>query len=162
MSDNGPQYVSQEFGNFAKEYNFQHTTSSPHFPQSNGDAERAVQTAKRLLKNSKDPHMALLSYRATPLPWCGLSPAQLRMGRQIQSNIPQITKTLIPQWPYLGDFWRNNEKEKQKQKSDFNTRHGTRALPEIPDNTAVWITSDSNCCSPGHVTTPTETSRSYL
>ena len=68
VSDNRPQFASQEFGDFSLQY----TTSSPHFPQSNGHAERAVRTAKRLLKKSKDPHMALLSYRATPLPWCGL------------------------------------------------------------------------------------------
>ena len=114
VSDNGPQYASQEFGDFAKEYNFKHTTSSPHFPQSNGHAERAVQTAKRLLKNSSDPHVALLSYRAAPLPWCGLSPAQLLMGRQIRSNISQVTEVLIPQWAYLSDFRQKDEKEKQK------------------------------------------------
>ena len=39
MSDNGPQYPSQEFTTFAKTYGFKHTTSSPHFPQSNGHAE---------------------------------------------------------------------------------------------------------------------------
>ena len=83
VSENGPQFASQEFGDFAKEYNIFHTTNSPHFPQSNGYAERAVQTAKRLLKNSIDLHMALLLYRSTPLPWCGLSPAQLLMGWQI-------------------------------------------------------------------------------
>ena len=39
-SDNGPQYSSQVFTNFATAYNFAHVTSSPHFPQSNGQAER--------------------------------------------------------------------------------------------------------------------------
>ena len=104
VSDNGPQYASQEFCDFAKQYNFQHTTSSPHFPQSNGHAERAVQTAKKLLSGSTDPRMALLSYRSTPLTWCGLSPAELLMGRPIRSNIPQPTETFIPQWPYLVQY----------------------------------------------------------
>ena len=104
ISDNGPQYASQEFSDFAKEYNFQHTTSSPHFLQSNEHAERAVQIPKKLLKGSKDPHMALLAYRSTPLPWCGVSPAELLMGRSIWSNILQPSKQLIPQWPHLEKF----------------------------------------------------------
>ena len=69
MSDNGPQYSSKEMKDFAEKYNFQHITSSPHYPQSNGLAERMVKTAKSLLEKSEDPYVALLSYRATPLPW---------------------------------------------------------------------------------------------
>ena len=38
-SDNGPQYSSQEFARFADSYTFKHVTSSPLFPQSNGEAE---------------------------------------------------------------------------------------------------------------------------
>ena len=34
-SDNGPQYASHEFAEFAKAYELQHITSSPRFPQSN-------------------------------------------------------------------------------------------------------------------------------
>ena len=35
-SDNGPEFSSLEFQRFAKQYQFQHVTSSPRFPQSNG------------------------------------------------------------------------------------------------------------------------------
>lgn len=53
----------------------------PHFPQSNGQVERAVQTMEKLLQKSNDPYLALLNYWATPLHWCGFSPAELLMGR---------------------------------------------------------------------------------
>ena len=99
-SDNGPQYASREFSSFAKQYCFVRLTSSPRYPQSNGQAERTVQTVKHMLKKSSDPHQALLNYRATPLPWCKRSPAELLMGRVIRSRIPCTTEQLIPTWPY--------------------------------------------------------------
>ena len=60
-SDNGPQYVSQEMTDFATSYGFTQVTSSPHYPRSNGLAERTVKTVKAMLKKSKDPHLALLN-----------------------------------------------------------------------------------------------------
>ena len=36
ISDNGPQYASTEFAKFASDWHFQHITSSPWNPQSNG------------------------------------------------------------------------------------------------------------------------------
>ena len=44
MSDNGPQCSLEAYANFAQQFQFEHVTSSPHYPQSNGEAEWAVQT----------------------------------------------------------------------------------------------------------------------
>lgn len=66
ITDNGPQFAAAEFADFAKDYNFHHVTSSLHYSQSNGEAERAVRTVKSLLQKNEDPHKALMAYRATP------------------------------------------------------------------------------------------------
>jgi hypothetical protein len=87
-TDNGPQFASGEFAKFAKEYGFIHITTSPHFPQANGQAERFVQTVKNLIKKSKDPYKALLDYRNTLLERIELSRAQLQIGRRLKSSLP--------------------------------------------------------------------------
>ena len=88
-SDNGPQFQSSVYSQFALAYQFNHITSSPYFPQRNGEAERAVATIKNLLKKEGDPYLALLAYRSTP--WeIGFSPSQLLMGRTLRSTIPTI------------------------------------------------------------------------
>ena len=51
-SDNGPQYSSEEFSRFLKSLGVHHVPSSPYYPQSNGLAERRVQTVKRLFKRA--------------------------------------------------------------------------------------------------------------
>ena len=50
ISDNGAQFISAEFKTFFVDWSFQHVTSSPRYPQSNGEAERAAKTAEELLK----------------------------------------------------------------------------------------------------------------
>ena len=141
---------------FAETYGFRHVTSSPLYPQSNGQAERAVKTVKQLLENSTDPHMALLSYRATPLSSCDLSPAELLMGRRIRTDVPQLKKLFVPSWPYLKKFRETDEQYKQKQKQYYDQRHRARQLPSLPDGTAVWVDtpqwSDSweDCATSAH------------
>nr|XP_037280383.1 uncharacterized protein K02A2.6-like [Rhipicephalus microplus] len=45
-SDNGPPFSSREFAALAASYGFDHVTSSPHYAQSNGEAERMVRPSR--------------------------------------------------------------------------------------------------------------------
>lgn len=74
---------------------------------------------KKLLKESPDLSLALLSYRTTPLPWCGYSPAELTMGRRLRSDIPQASEKLLPQWPYVKEVQAKDAEFKWKQKENF-------------------------------------------
>ena len=49
VSDGGPQYTSAEFQDFMKQWQIKHRVSSPRNLQSNGMAERCVQTMKASL-----------------------------------------------------------------------------------------------------------------
>ena len=50
ITDNGLQFSCWAFGEFAQRWEFQHITSSPEHPQSNGKAESAVKTAKSIIR----------------------------------------------------------------------------------------------------------------
>ena len=52
MSNNGPPFNGEEFRQFAHEFDFVHTTSSPHFHQSNGFIEAMVKKVKNAYKKT--------------------------------------------------------------------------------------------------------------
>ncbi|XP_041369594.1 uncharacterized protein K02A2.6-like [Gigantopelta aegis] len=118
QSDNGPQFASQKFSRFATEYGFTNETSSPHYPQANGEAERAVQMVKNFLLKAEDPYLALLNYRVTPLQ-CSFSPAEMSMGRCLRTRVPVVPALLTPDWPKLADMKLANANQKEVQKKNF-------------------------------------------
>uniref|UniRef100_A0A8D8RVJ8 Uncharacterized protein K02A2.6 n=2 Tax=Cacopsylla melanoneura TaxID=428564 RepID=A0A8D8RVJ8_9HEMI len=90
VSDNSP-FNSAEVHAFCKMYNIEWKTSSPHFPQSNGQSEIAVKISKDILRKAhllnRDYVDLLAEYRATPIPSLGYSPSEIMMGRLIKTKI---------------------------------------------------------------------------
>ena len=97
VTDNNP-FNAAEFKAFAGRWEFTHTTSSPHYPQSNGKAESAVKQAKRLmekaLEDRADPFLALLAWRNTPSESTKLSPVQILFNRRTRNNLPMASSLL--------------------------------------------------------------------
>ena len=100
ISDNGPQYSSHEFKNFAQKWGFSHETISPGNSRANGAAEAAVKIAKNLMKKCKkakeDPYLGLLNLRNTPNEGMETSPVQRLMGRRTKTLIPTVNNRLMP------------------------------------------------------------------
>ena len=131
ISDNGLQYVSKQFDQFERDYKFEHRTSSPRYPQSNGKAERAVQTIKQLLrKNPNDPYKGLLRYRLTPLA-NGYSPAELCFGRKIRTTITIKQNLLNPKWPDIHKVCEKEALQKKRQRENYNLRYRTKLQSQL-------------------------------
>lgn len=99
-TDNGTQYSSAEFRQFASKWGFEHQTSSPTYAKSNGLAERYVQIAKNMLKKCKmddsDIQLALLNQRNIPRSDKIPSSNSRLMSRVTRSPLPIAEKHLQP------------------------------------------------------------------
>ncbi|BHF67670.1 hypothetical protein SprV_0301069800 [Sparganum proliferum] len=102
VSDNGSQFTSSSFEDFCRQHNIQHLRSPPYQPQSNGQAERFVDTFKRALLKARGEGTTdeivqafLFSYRTTPNPASpgGVSPAETLMGRKLRTTFHALVLT---------------------------------------------------------------------
>ena len=145
-SDQGPQFTAKLFQEFAKQWGFQHLTSSPLYPQSNGKAEATVKSMKKLIRaawtgRSLDEDIltrALLQYRNTPSRKDGLSPAQKLFGQPIQDAIPAHRRSFALQWQKSTEEAEKLEETTKENVEESYNQH-TRALLEIVVGSNVAI-----------------------
>ena len=107
VSDNGLQFVSEEFRSFLRVNGIKHLQSAPYHPATNGAAERFVQTLKRAIvmgrKDSRsDKHKLasfLLKYRSTPHDSTGVAPSELFLGRSLKTVLdllrPDVSREVM-------------------------------------------------------------------
>ena len=100
MTDNGPQFISHKFKQFATNLHFTHVTTSPHHHKANGMVERANQTIRHLIEKSQEDnnnfYLALLNLRNTPRHTDTGSPAQRLFGRRTKTKLPTTEALLKP------------------------------------------------------------------
>ena len=163
VSDNGTHFTGKAYQDMTRRCGCQHVTSSPRYPQSNGLAERAVQTIKKLLLKSKaaasDPNIALLELRNTPMAGIGLSPVQLLMGRRTKTVIPTLDELLIPWTPDHEKVKLDLRKKQECSKADYD-KH-SRQLRPLHTGETVWMKTEKEW-EQAVVTGIDEAPRSYI
>ena len=100
-TDNGPQFVSEEFEVFLKENDIKHRTSTPLWPQATGEVERQNRSLLKTLKIAKterknlwtELRKFLTAYRTTPHSIRGVTPAKLLFNREVRSKVPELRKS---------------------------------------------------------------------
>ena len=140
VSDNGLQFGSTPFQQFALDYGFQYCTSNPHFPQEIGCAKRAVDRQATVIP--RRCVFGIDTYKASPLDTTGCSPVQLLMGRQIRTRFPIIKSKLILQWPDFQKVAESDDRVKAASAHSYDSHHGARALPSVRVESPVLMKSD--------------------
>ena len=143
ISDNGPQFSSEEFKEFSKRYQFSHQPSSPRHPQANGLVVRTIGIVKSIPKKAKqaneDPHLDLLAYRTTGHEVTGVLPGQLLMGRRLRTTLPMIPSQLQPQLVDNNLIRHRHDLGKTQHAQYYNQRHGVSLLPELEAGEKVLL-----------------------
>ena len=160
-SDGKPNLVSAEFDQFLLNNNIKRRRSLAGYPQSNGAAERTVQSFKRLYEKKEqdcEPWQAAWAlWRDTPQQPGQLSPARLWHGRPVRHphwfnpEMPSNPDTLAEA---KENFWKRQEAYRRHNDRDNPFKHpglkwssqlgsrvlvGNRSTPRVKDSPAVVL-----------------------
>lgn len=138
VSDGGPQYSSEEFKAFVREWGIIHHITSPNHPSSNGKAEAGVKMIKNMmiksLESGGDQNLALLELRNTPRQDTGLSPSEMLFGRKTMTMLPTKRQLFKP-----------NEKRRRRNdtvKRNYDKR--AKDLPRVNTKKSVYFEHQKN------------------
>lgn len=124
VSDNGRQFVSEQFQSYCNSNGIEHLQTSPYTPMSNGQAERFVDTFKRSIKKMENERnldeniqIFLFNYRSTPNEnlSSNKSPAEVFLGRKLRTMFNLLHPTS-----------NRSTKRNAKMEEQFNTKHGAK------------------------------------
>ena len=146
--DGGTSLVSFDMREFFRRWGAKIRQSSAHYPQSNGRAEAAVKTAKRILREKLGSNgtlatermvLAFLQYHNTPLRDGGKSPAQLLLGRQLRSGVPVPSNELRISQHWTEHLERRQREMARRGEALQESSKYRRLLPKLSVGDAVRI-----------------------
>ncbi|KIH64332.1 integrase core domain protein [Ancylostoma duodenale] len=123
VSDNGTQFTSEQFKAMCDEGGIVHIKTAPYHPQSNGQAQRFVDTLKRGIKKLKGEerpteetlNVVLQAYRMTPNSSLNEKiPAEVFLGRKLRTRM----SLLVPQPESAEDPLAKERRERMEQQFD--------------------------------------------
>ena len=153
-SDGGPEFTAHKTSEFLRRWGVHHRNSSAYHPQSNGRAEVAVKSMKRLLRSNTGPNgslntdnflRAILQLRNTPDSDCHLSPAEVMFGRPLRDAFSFINRLEKFSNPHLRPTWRSawHEKESALRQRYHRTSEAlsshSRPLPPLSEGDRCYI-----------------------
>ena len=121
-SDGGPEFAAEATKEFLQNWDVEHRMSSAYNPRSNGRAEVAVKTAKRLLRsnvnlggslNSDAFLRAMFTLRNTPDTDCRISPAEILFGHPLRDALSFSSKLRKFSYQHISNRWRGAWKMKE-------------------------------------------------
>ena len=112
-TDGGPPFNSHDYNDFCHTWNIRRRLSSAYYPQSNGRAEAAVKSAKRILLGNINAvtgnldtdaaARAIMTHRNTPSQDTGVAPSVVLFGRPIRDHLPHFNREIRSEWGAIND-----------------------------------------------------------
>lgn len=102
-TDNGPQFVSEEFEAYLRTNGIEHRKTTPLWPQANGEVERQNRSLLKCLqiahlegKNWRTELLVwLMAYRSTPQTTTGTTPCYMMFGHEVRSKLPELRRETV-------------------------------------------------------------------
>ena len=127
----------KSFKTLQKIWGIHHRVTPPTNAQSNGQAERFVQTIKnsltKAMEGGEDPHLAILTYATTPLNHSLPSPAELLNSRKYRCILP----VRVSQQNHTHRY-RDTMQQQKRQQMHYYNRHA-RDLPSLKTRQPVYV-----------------------
>ncbi|WP_432422660.1 DDE-type integrase/transposase/recombinase [Streptococcus dysgalactiae] len=158
VSDNGSQFTSDHFEQYCHRNTIRHIRTPPYHPQSNGQAERFVDTFKRALLKARGEGTTeeilqkfLLVYRTTRNKALenDRSPAEVLMGRKLRTTLDAltpVTRTSDTNGPDTTDesigrrvYARDYRDGRKRWTEGTITAHRGKVLFDVAVNDGTWI-----------------------